>query len=80
MLAKRRTSGTIDLRANVHRIAQALDDLTRRRVLRLADADFAEYIKLTLPYAAQPSLPRRSSRAKACPAEAPSEGRAASAG
>ncbi len=44
--------GTIDLRANVQRIAQALDDLTRSRVLRLADADFAEYIKLTLPYAA----------------------------
>jgi hypothetical protein len=45
-------SGAIDLRANVQRIAQALDDLTRRRVVRLADADFAEYIKLTLPYAA----------------------------
>ncbi len=51
MLA-RADDGTIDLRANVHRIARALDDLTRRRVLRLADADFAEYIKLTLPYAA----------------------------
>jgi Fe-S-cluster containining protein len=51
MLA-RAHDGRIDLRANVHRMALALDDLTRRRVLRLADADFAEYIKLTLPYAA----------------------------
>ena len=51
MLA-RADEGTIDLRDNVQRIAAALDDLTRRRVLRLADADFAEYIKLTLPYAA----------------------------
>ena len=51
MLA-RSDDGTIDLRANVQRIAAALDDLTRRRVLRLPDADFAEYIKLTLPYAA----------------------------
>ena len=52
-------AGTIDLRANVHRIAQALDDLTRSRVLRLADADFAEYIKLTLPYAAGARRRRR---------------------
>jgi Fe-S-cluster containining protein len=58
-------SGTIDLRANVHRIAQVIDDLTRSRVLRLADADFAEYIKLTLPYAADsasrasPELPSK---------------------
>jgi Fe-S-cluster containining protein len=56
MLA-RAASGTIDLRANVQRIAQALDDLTRSRVLRLADADFAEYIKLTLPYAAAKDTP-----------------------
>jgi hypothetical protein len=51
MLA-RADHGAIDLRANLHRIARTLDDLTRSRVLRLADADFAEYIKLTLPYAA----------------------------
>jgi Fe-S-cluster containining protein len=61
MLARADT-GVIDLRANVRRIAHALDDLTRSRVVRLADADFAEYIKLTLPYAAaaetQPSSPR----------------------
>jgi Fe-S-cluster containining protein len=51
MLA-RADGGAVDLRANVRRIAHALDDLTRSRVLRLNDADFAEYIKLTLPYAA----------------------------
>jgi Fe-S-cluster containining protein len=51
MLA-RADDGAIDLRANVQRMAQALDDLTRSRVLALSDADFAEYIKLTLPYAA----------------------------
>ena len=56
MLA-RADQGTIDLRANVHRMALALDDLTRSRVLRLADADFAEYIKLTLPYAAAAAAP-----------------------
>lgn len=61
MLA-RADGGTIDLRANVQRIAQALDDLTRSRVLRLTDADFAEYIKLTLPYAAtQPASPKPTS-------------------
>ncbi len=60
--------GGLDLRANVHRIAQVLDDLTRSRVLRLADADFAEYIKLTLPYAAaatkavEPTSPGRIGR------------------
>ena len=52
MLA-RADGGTVDLRANVQRMAKALDDLTRRRVLRLNDADFSEYIKLTLPFAAQ---------------------------
>jgi Fe-S-cluster containining protein len=51
MLA-RADGGAIDLRANLRRIAHVLDDLTRRRVVRLNDADFAEYIKLTLPYAA----------------------------
>ena len=42
----------VDLRANVHRMALALADLTRRRVLTLPDEDFAEYVRLTLPYAA----------------------------
>ena len=56
--------GGVDLRANVHRMALALDDLTRSRVLRLADEDFAEYIKLTLPHAAaaaQPASPELTS-------------------
>jgi Fe-S-cluster containining protein len=44
--------GAIDVRANMQRIASLFDDLTRSRVLRLPDADFAEYIKLTAPYAA----------------------------
>ena len=58
-LLARTDNGAIDLRANVQRIAAALDDLTRRRVLRLPDADFAEYIKLTLPYATkQPASPK----------------------
>lgn len=47
----------IDLRANLQRMAQALDDLTRSRVLGLPDDDFAEYIRLTLPYAASATTP-----------------------
>lgn len=43
--------GAVDLRINLRRIAGVLDDLTRSRVRRLPDADFAEYIKLTVPYA-----------------------------
>jgi len=50
-------AGGLDLRANLRRIAHALDDLTRSRVLRLADADFADYLKLTLPYAAAQAAP-----------------------
>ena len=67
MLA-RADDGSIDLRANVQRISRALDDLTRRRVLRLSDPDFAEYLKLTLPYAAastsaaEPARPGRIGR------------------
>ncbi len=50
--------------------ALALDDLTRSRVLRLADADFAEYIKLTLPHAATAHEPQT----RPAPLEAPSGG------
>jgi Fe-S-cluster containining protein len=53
----RTEGGVLDLRANVRRIAHALDDLTRSRVLGLADHDFAEYVKLTLPYAAAQAAP-----------------------
>jgi Fe-S-cluster containining protein len=52
MLARENGDGTRDLRANVRRMAQALDDLTRRRVLNLPDPEFAEYLALTIPYAA----------------------------
>jgi Fe-S-cluster containining protein len=43
---------TADIRGNIALIAQTLDDLTRPRVLALADADFAEYVALTVPHAA----------------------------
>lgn len=49
--------GRIDLRANVGRMAHALADLTRSRVVRLAEDDFAEYVRLTLPYAASAATP-----------------------
>ena len=45
-------SEAADIRTNLRRIAAALDDLTRSRVVSLPDQDFAEYVKLTLPYAA----------------------------
>lgn len=48
----RQDGGVRDLRANLRRIAAVLDDLTRARVLRLPDADFAEYVRLTVPHAA----------------------------
>ena len=41
-----------DLRSNVLRIVSVLEDLTRRRVLALSEADFAEYVSLTVPHAA----------------------------
>jgi Fe-S-cluster containining protein len=47
-----------DIRDNIRRIAATLDDLTRSRVLALPDADFAEYVALTVPYAAaKPDAP-----------------------
>lgn len=45
-------TGGRDLRTNARRMAVLLEDLTRARVLRLADQDFAEYVSLTAPYAA----------------------------
>jgi hypothetical protein len=41
-----------DLRDNIRRIAATIDDLTRSRVIALGDADFAEYVSLTVPHAA----------------------------
>jgi Fe-S-cluster containining protein len=50
-----------DIRDNIRRMAVALDDLTRSRVVALSDGDFAEYVSLTLPHAAskKDSPPRR---------------------
>jgi Fe-S-cluster containining protein len=48
-----------DIRDNIARIASALDDLTRSRVLALSAPDFAEYISLTLPHAARQDAPPR---------------------
>ncbi|MDP3720503.1 MAG: YkgJ family cysteine cluster protein [Acidobacteriota bacterium] len=64
MILDREDAGVRDLRRNVRRMAAVLDDLTRSRVTRLADADFAEYIRLTVPYAAADQkavAPRRAS-------------------
>ena len=41
-----------DIRDNIRRIAGTIDDLTRSRVLALADGDFQQYIALTVPHAA----------------------------
>ena len=51
-----------DIRENIARIAEALDDVTRQRVVALADDDFAEYVSLTLPHGAtkKDAPPRRS--------------------
>ncbi len=53
-----------DIRDNLRRIAATIDDLTRGRVIGLSDADFAEYVSLTIPHAvatAAPPAPRKSS-------------------
>jgi lysine-N-methylase len=49
--------GRIDLRANVGRMAALLDDLTRRRVLKLEPERFDEYVELTGRYAAGSDRP-----------------------
>lgn len=41
-----------DIRDNIRRIANTVDDLTRSRVLALPDSDFAAYLALTVPHAA----------------------------
>jgi hypothetical protein len=46
------TRDSADIRDNIKRIAATIDDLTRSRVLGLADTDFAEYVALTVPHAA----------------------------
>lgn len=49
--------GAPDLRANVGRMAALLDDLTRRRVLRLGPERFAEYLSLVGRQAATSAQP-----------------------
>ncbi len=64
-ILNRTDGGTRDLRLNLRRMAVVLDDLTRSRVIRLPDADFAEYVKLTVPFAAAstPAVPARAASA-----------------
>jgi Fe-S-cluster containining protein len=57
MLDRAGADGSPDLRANASRMAQALDDWTRRRVLRLAPERSAEYLELTGRHAAATSQP-----------------------
>jgi hypothetical protein len=61
MLDRVEDDGTRDLRVNVRRMAHGLEDLTRSRVVRLRDTDFAEYLALTIPFAASSTqaVPRR---------------------
>jgi len=64
ILARTGAAGRRDLRENAARMADLLEDWTRPRVLALADADFAEYVKLTGRFAAssdKPVKPRRPS-------------------
>lgn len=56
-ILNRTDDGVRDLKRNVARMAAVLDDLTRSRVTRLPDADFAEYVGLTVPYAAADTKP-----------------------
>lgn len=51
-ILNRSDGGVRDLRRNVCRMATVLDDLTRSRVVGLPDSDFAEYVRLTVPFAA----------------------------
>lgn len=65
MLNRSDEAGVRDLRANVLRMALSLEDLSRYRVVRLADAAFAEYLALTTRHAASTGKPvpaRRPSR------------------
>lgn len=64
MLDRADADGKRSLRANALRMARMLEDLSRYRVLRLADDAFAEYLSLTGRYAAttdKPVEPRRPS-------------------
>ena len=56
-ILNRTDEGVHDLRRNVLRMAAVLDDLTRSRVVGLTDADFADYVRLTVPFAAADPKP-----------------------
>lgn len=56
-ILNRRDGGVHDLRLNVSRMAAVLDDLSRSRVLGLPDSDFADYVRLTVPFAAADERP-----------------------
>lgn len=64
MLDRPGPDGRPDLRANLRRIAALLEDLSRRRVIGLAPADWVEYLRLTGGYALKSENP--------LPARAPS--------
>ena len=57
MLTRADAAGGIDLRTNVVRMAQALEDLARPAVVRLKDDEFAEYVAITTPFAARSDKP-----------------------
>ena len=64
MLDRPGPDGRPDLRANLRRIAALLEDLSRRRVIGLAPADWVEYLRLTGGYTLKSENP--------LPARAPS--------
>lgn len=57
LLARADAAGRIDLRVNVVRMAQILEDLSRPEVVRLKDDEFAEYVAITTPFAAKADKP-----------------------
>jgi Fe-S-cluster containining protein len=57
LLERKTGEGCVSLRENVGRMARYLDDLTRRRVLKLAPAALAEYVSLTGTYAVRSDKP-----------------------
>jgi len=65
LLARTEADGRRDLRANVARMADLLEDWTRSRVLGLAEPDFAEYVRLTGRFAADSEKPPKTTGATA---------------
>ena len=57
MLVRVDADSRIDLRANVSRMAQTLEDLARPAVVGLKDDAFAEYVAITVPFAAHTDKP-----------------------